>query len=503
MDNMCDPDSWSKPTTSSQYIIHRILGLHPKYHAPIKFYEDLPEILYELLQTNFFSAISTGIEKHNDSINCILKLYNNNKTNLPLYIHSRNDIETIKLLNQKQLASLPIIWQNMNLGLADRLENNIDSNNTSLQKFFETTENHFLCLNPLINSNPFHKLKQIIKPELIERVLPTTDSPHNAFTQKGKTKAMFNQPIQIIRTIIQMHYQFTNLNNYKNYHLYDTNEWFFNRAVNLFPTQTNQPSAQYRIKAKSITKTFLEKWSPLLKYDRIANSNNNTTKNSKPIVTDTYMKTDNHEHKKQNLKQQIIKNKSTTENSSQTETFLSNCPSCSKKPVITNKHVQTETITYPIYTGNQLESKSDTQGQTQIKATTPVILQLNDTILTTHHNSNQIMLLSTQDIDEEALNMLLSPPPSSTQSNTQQENLTSSKKRPFSTSNYNTNNSASKTKKRKSDPQNITTSYQPTIHQAINARQSLDDKINIINKQNTNNTDEFHITEGFFDENQY
>ena len=113
------------------------------------------------------------------------------------------------------------------------------------------------------------------------------------------------------------------------------------------------------------------------------------------------------------------------------------------------------------------------------------------------------MLLSTQDIDEEALNMLLSPPPSSTQSNTQQENLTSSKKRPFSTSNYNTNNSASKTKKRKSDPQNITTSYQPTIHQAINARQSLDDKINIINKQNTNNTDEFHITEGFFDENQY
>ena len=132
------------------------------------------------------------------------------------------------------------------------------------------------------------------------------------------------------------------------------------------------------------------------------------------------MKTDNHEHKKQNLKQQIIKNKSTTENSSQTETFLSNCPSCSKKPVITNKHVQTETITYPIYTGNQLESKSDTQGQTQIKATTPVILQLNDTILTTHHNSNQIMLLSTQDIDEEALNMLLSPPPSSTQSNTQQ-----------------------------------------------------------------------------------
>ena len=159
---------------------------------------------------------------------------------------------------------------------------NDNNNNLTLKNFFESKENQFLCLNPLINSHPIHKLKQIIAPSLTERILVTTDSPHNAFSQKNFTKAAFNQPINIVRTIIQMHYQLSHIHEFKNHHLYETNEWFFNKAFNLFPTFSSQSVTQYKIIAKETTKGLFETWSKKLKYDRITPKLNNRFVTSAP-----------------------------------------------------------------------------------------------------------------------------------------------------------------------------------------------------------------------------
>ena len=67
-------------------------------------------------------------------------------------------------------TTIPIIWQNINLGLTDRFENITEIGNckTTVQSFFKATENQFLCLNPPINSHPIQKHRQIITPALMK-----------------------------------------------------------------------------------------------------------------------------------------------------------------------------------------------------------------------------------------------------------------------------------------------------------------------------------------------
>ena len=36
IDDMCDPAGWAYPTNAPQFIIHKCLGVHPKYSVPPK-----------------------------------------------------------------------------------------------------------------------------------------------------------------------------------------------------------------------------------------------------------------------------------------------------------------------------------------------------------------------------------------------------------------------------------------------------------------------------------
>ena len=78
-----------------------------------------------------------------------------------------------------------------------------------------------------------------------------------------------------------MHYQLTNLQKFKHYHLYETNEWLFNKAKNIFPALPTKSATQYRIVSKHITKTMPEKWSRSIKYERIYSTKLN--EQNKPI----------------------------------------------------------------------------------------------------------------------------------------------------------------------------------------------------------------------------
>ena len=326
---MCDPESWIKPITSTNFIIHRTIGIHPKYTAPTEFFNDVKQILLKLIKTNFFSAISTGYENNNHSISCITDLYKNGCTSLPLFIQSRNDIEITKFLDQEHLLTIPIIWQNANLGLENRYQTVIDTNsNKKLFQYLEHNENHFLCINSLINSHPIHKLHQLVKQPLLDRILATTDTPHNVFAQKYQNKAPHTQPIHVVRTIIQLHYQLINLKNFKKYKLYETNEWLFNKSINLFPAKTTQSPTQYTIAAKHIASSFLEKWSTKLKYEKINIDNIPKTNKYEKVSIPPLLKP--------------LKDSSTQTDEQESVTLTSNINNV--------KHIftQTDSINYPI-----------------------------------------------------------------------------------------------------------------------------------------------------------
>jgi hypothetical protein len=503
MDNMCDPESWNQPLTSSRYIIHRTIGLHPKYSAPEPFYDEFPQVLHQLLSTNFFEAISTGIENHNNTFNCIANLYKTKITHLPLYIHSRNDIEIIKQIQEDHFATIPIIWQNINLGSTTRLDTLINTtSNTSIHSFLETNENHFLCLNPLINSHPIHKLKQLINPILSERILASTDAPHNVFTQKNIIKAEYNQPIHIIRTIIQMHYQLTHINKYKHYHLYETNEWLFNKALNIFPNHPTQSATQFKLIAKNITKNILDNWSKRIKYDKKPDIQSKQYDNNfKQTLTNnknSNHSTNNNNHNEQhNLLIKTTLNKSTQTFDTSFET--STCTKCinnTKKFSTTQTSTQTSSESYPITSSNKyniIPPNNDTAS--------------NESIITMHQDY-PIQTQST--ITSMAIDIQLSPRTTSTQlpkhHSTLKENIQEQKNDRKRQSNDPNNNISSNTitnKKYKRD--NFIQSNQPSIIHSLNARKSLEDKLNnnnnfISTKTNSSDDQLDFLDEKFFDD---
>jgi len=170
---MCDPGAWVKPINTNKYTIHRVLGIHPKYYAPIDCFNDLPLIINQLLETNFFAAISTGVENETNSLDCINNLYKNSNITIPLYIQSRNDKKIIEYLTQDHFSTIPIIWQNANLGLDTRFSSTFSQNNkNTILNFLESHDNIFTCVNTLINSHPMHKLKQLSNETMIEKLLP-------------------------------------------------------------------------------------------------------------------------------------------------------------------------------------------------------------------------------------------------------------------------------------------------------------------------------------------
>ena len=103
---MCDPSSWVKPLCTNKYILHRVIGQHSKYKAPNDFFTELTPIIKKLIDTKFFSALSTGIENDNNSFNCINNIYKNDNITLPLFIQSRNDKELIKFLKHDYLSTI-------------------------------------------------------------------------------------------------------------------------------------------------------------------------------------------------------------------------------------------------------------------------------------------------------------------------------------------------------------------------------------------------------------
>ena len=117
-----------------------------------------------------------------------------------------------------------------------------------------------------------------MKPPLLNRILATTDAPHNVFTQRYQNKAPYTQPIHIVRTIIQLHYQLLGSNSHKKYQLSETNDLFFNKAINLFPSLNPLSPIQYTITAKHEANNFLEKWVSKLKYEK-----SNTNQQQKPL----------------------------------------------------------------------------------------------------------------------------------------------------------------------------------------------------------------------------
>jgi len=505
MDNMCDPESWTKPILSSRYSIHRTIGLHPKYSAPEEFFEELPNTFKKLLDTNFFSAISTGVENHSKSITSITSLYTKGHTKLPLYLHSRNDTETLKALNSEHFTKMPIIWQNINLGTENRYKDIIDtSKNTSLQNFLESNENHFLCVNPLINSHPIHKLKHLIKPALIDRILPSTDAPHNVFTQKNINKAAYNQPINIVRTIIQLHYQLTYLKNFKNYNLYDTNDWFFNKCINIFPSPQMQSATQYKILAKPILSNIFENWSKRLKYDRIPTKSTFETDKHYRDTNTLKSATNNIKPSPESLKSTACANitKEILETSTQTNDIDFTCKTCTKHQSMIFKNNSTQTFSelYPVKTPTNRLCTPPIPNQETTPSLTPIEI-LSEYTIDKNLNINLNHLTSLE------LDIQLSPRPTSTiitKPDLQQtkenipyqtegnKNFITDKKRRVT---QNNNNSYS-FKKTKTDITN-----QPTIIQSFVQRTSLDERFkNIKTNQDTNSIEFLNLLdENFFD----
>ena len=528
MDNMCDPESWLQPITSSKYTIHRILGIHPKYSAPEEFFQELTPLIQKLIDTQFFNAISTGIENHSNSMDCISQLYAKGQVKLPLYIHSRNDRETINLLNKEFFQTIPIIWQNTNLGLENRFENIVElQHNTTLQSYFETRENYFLGLNSLINSHRIHKLKNMITPELIERIIPTTDAPHNAFSQKNMNKAPYSEPIHIVRTIIQIHYQLINIKQFKNYNLYDTNDWLFNKSINIFPPTTTSSATQYKILAKKILSNTLEKWSRKIKYDKIPTQT--IQHQHKPTNTRDKISTDQNTPKPK-LKPNVLAPPTeqlttppTTLSTEKPEKIL--CEKC-KNPIQTTSSAQTNSTNYPIRvppttidvstnTTNTFLNTNTSKPATSklLTESSQQLLQLPDTTIMTDATNLQLLELDPH-ATEMAIELALSPRPVSTQTQYSNKNIESkenihclsegSRTQPIKRrSASNTHNNVPLPKRQRAD----TATHQPKIMQSFKARTSLDDRLNNVpmkkpNEINNEDTDFLHfLNENFFETN--
>lgn len=269
---MCDPESWLKPINAPQFHIHRILGLHPKYNAPDECFNEITNIFKQLLETKFFSGIFTGLDNNNNvqGLTNTLKLYNEHECQIPLFLHSREqEAKIINQLDKEALKHIPIIWQNMNLGQVDRFEKKLDDHQRlTVLDFYLKNKNNFFCVNSLINSNELQKLQIFTRGTMLDQLFTATDTPHNVFTPKEQAKPAYSTPIHVIRTLTQLHYKIINYRNYEHFQLYDTCDYFFSKAIDLFPNKPPISATAYTLKARPIIEPFVKKWNKNIKYEQ-------------------------------------------------------------------------------------------------------------------------------------------------------------------------------------------------------------------------------------------
>ena len=243
IDDMCDPAGWAHPTNAPQFIVHKCLGVHPKYSVPPQLLPELQKSMQMLIDTGNLVAISTGLHHHNDNTdntNCkaLFEMIMNLESTLPVLLHTRDSepqvVDTIKNTKKDRF----FVWLNANIGAQNKYSQKVGE--VSFAKYLQRSSESRVTLNAAINSGAQHHLSEFINSDMTRRLYTSTDAPHNAFKQHNKHTSSYSQPIHVVRTIMQLWLQLSRgpLQNrfLANYTLADFNDLCFDAIRSTFLT---------------------------------------------------------------------------------------------------------------------------------------------------------------------------------------------------------------------------------------------------------------------------
>jgi hypothetical protein len=257
IDDMCDPAGWAYPTNAPQFIIHKCLGVHPKYSVPSKLLPELQKSMQMLIDTGNLVAISTGLHHHSDNTdntNCkaLFEMIMSLNSTLPVLLHTRDTEVQVADKIQNIKKDCFFVWLNANIGSQSKYSQKIGE--ISFSKYLQKSSESRVTLNAAINSGAQHHLSEFINDDMTRRLYTSTDAPHNAFKQHNKHSSSYSQPLHVIRTIMQLWLQLSRgpLQNkfLKTYTLADFNDLCFDAIRSTFLTLA------YTSTSRSTTTTY-------------------------------------------------------------------------------------------------------------------------------------------------------------------------------------------------------------------------------------------------------
>lgn len=286
MDTLCDPEAWYNPKTSinPNIIIHRAIGLHPKYNISTECLTELQQALSKLIKYYDFQAYGLiGTEVINDTLKGLTILNASvdvfKKMPKPVILHSRKSdnycITAIDTIQDFQYQ--PIIWHGINIG-----EQRLCGDKQFLDQHFT---NYFSVNNLEAESNRMTKLINTIlnQPNGPERIFTESDCPNNP---PKKAKQATSTPLNVISATIAVHKILKKKQAFQHFTLADTNELLFTNACNAFRIDLSKKPAniqEYTFKAQSLMKPILEKWKGKMEYINpriVPNKENQKTTNT-------------------------------------------------------------------------------------------------------------------------------------------------------------------------------------------------------------------------------